>query len=177
MRFDGVAGIGARSVGKCCPRMVLRLLSTAGDAATVQRCPAAWYPPCPAAGHRLLADARYLGREWSSSGQTGFVLLHDPAGELNDLDVGVLRGPHQQGERLRAGEVLAVHQDALGLPDDVAAGQRRVELRFGFGPQHRDGRVLGQDGADQLAVVVEGVGVVCLQVERTEILFVDEQPK
>jgi hypothetical protein len=37
--------------------------------------------------------------------------------------------------------------------------------------------VLGQDGADQLAVVVEGVGVVCLQVERTEILFVDEQPK
>jgi hypothetical protein len=42
------------------------------------------------------------------------------AGEVDQFDVEVLRGPAQQVERLVGGQALPGHEDALGLADDVA---------------------------------------------------------
>jgi hypothetical protein len=43
---------------------------------------------------------------------------------------------------------LALHQDALGLPNEVAAGQRGSQLAYRRRADEGDGGVLGEDCAD-----------------------------
>lgn len=50
------------------------------------------------------------------------MLVDDEAGDFVEFDVGALRASEEQVEGLQGGEVFAVHQDAFGLADNVAAG-------------------------------------------------------
>jgi hypothetical protein len=56
------------------------------------------------------------------------VHLDCPAGDVHKLDLGVLGGVDQEGKRLLTGNAVAVHQDPLGLTDDIASGDRVAEL-------------------------------------------------
>ena len=56
--------------------------------------------------------------------------LHDPAGDVTQLEVHALGGPGQHLERLVTGEVALVAQDADGLADDLTGLERGPELRL-----------------------------------------------
>src|SRR2546430_16547654 len=53
-------------------------------------------------------------------------------GDLGELDVRVLRCLGEQGESSIGGDPVTFHQDAFGLPDEVAVDDRRAHL---LGPQ------------------------------------------
>ena len=58
-------------------------------------------------------------------------------------------------------DIEALHQDALGLSEEVADGEAIVELGLAAGSVERDGDVDGEDLAELCAVVgkrVRGVG-------------------
>jgi hypothetical protein len=55
------------------------------------------------------------------------MLVHEPAGHAHQLGIGVRGSVCQQVERLQTCEVLAVHQDAFGLADEVATGHTSIE--------------------------------------------------
>jgi len=61
--------------------------------------------------------------------ESGYVPFDDPAGDVDELDVRVLRCPERQLESSFAGEAFAVHQDAFRLADVVSATQRVAHLR------------------------------------------------
>ena len=71
---------------------------------------------------------------------------------VDQFDIGLLRSSRKCCERLEAGEVVAVHEDAFGLADDIAAGESSGELLFCGGAGQGDGGVLGEDfaGGDRL---------------------------
>src|SRR3954452_14408203 len=54
--------------------------------------------------------------------------LDDPERDVAELGVGVLRRPDEELERPLTGEVVALHHDADGLADGLAAVQRHVEV-------------------------------------------------
>jgi hypothetical protein len=53
----------------------------------------------------------------------GFVFVHQPSGDIDQFHVRFLGGAGEGGEGLEPGEVVAVHQYAFGLADDVAGGE------------------------------------------------------
>src|ERR1700761_6987482 len=93
-------------------------------------------------------------------------------GDLAELDVQPLRRAAEQVEGVVGGDPEPLHQDALGLADDVAGGQGRVQLTAELlqrpalpdGPEGDRG-VGGQDQADLAGPVVEGVGLAGVGVQ------------
>src|SRR4249920_3522675 len=56
--------------------------------------------------------------------------LGDPGRQFLEPDVESLRCPLEYVEGVTCRDVLAFHEDALGLPDDVAASERAVKRGF-----------------------------------------------
>jgi hypothetical protein len=88
-----------------------------------------------------------------------------------------LGGADERGERLQPGEVVAVHEDAFGLSDDVAASQCSVKVGFGRGADERHGGVLGEHFPDADRIVIESPGLTAVKVERTQTFAAHEQPE
>jgi hypothetical protein len=57
-----------------------------------------------------------------------FVVLHDPAGDVDQFHLCRLRGPCESLEGLYPGEVVSLHQNSFGLTYEVAACKGRFEL-------------------------------------------------
>lgn len=79
---------------------------------------------------------------------------HELLGQLGDRGIGFLRQSPQQVERGDGVDVESFHQDAFGLPDDVATRQGAAKLLAATCPGQGDrsmgrqvgGRVLDRDG-------------------------------
>jgi hypothetical protein len=67
------------------------------------------------------------------------MLINEPTGHVDKLYIGVFGSVRQHVERLQTGDIVAVHQDAFGLPNDIAAGQCGVEMVFSGRADHRHG--------------------------------------
>jgi hypothetical protein len=83
----------------------------------------------------------------------------------------------EHGEGLKTGQIVALHQDALRLADDISAGQRGLELRLGCRAEQGDGGMLGHDVADRNRLVGERVSAVAVEVQRAQRPAVQEEPK
>ena len=99
--------------------------------------------------------ARALSIAAPASSLGDFAGFREPGCDFLEAEVEALRSAPQDVEGLAGGNVLAFHENALGLPDDVAAAQRAVQR--GFTPTEvravavepgGDGEVGGDDGAE-----------------------------
>lgn len=96
-------------------------------------------------------------------------------GDVAQLGVRVLRRDDEQVERLESVDLVPLHQDALGLTDDVAGVESGAQTGRGAAGLHRDGGVHGEQHGDGLVVIGEGVGLGRVDVERAEVVALDEQ--
>ena len=67
---------------------------------------------------------------WSSAALVGIGLLaglDQPLGDISELDVEMLGGADQDSKGLITGYALALHENPLGLPDQLTGGQGAVE--------------------------------------------------
>jgi hypothetical protein len=63
-----------------------------------------------------------------------------------------LAGPDEQLERLNGGELVALHQDALRLPDEIPDVGRDLQLLDSLSIGHGDGGMRGEQGTYVLRV-------------------------
>ena len=101
----------------------------------------------------------------------------DRGRDVQQFAIGVLGRPGQQREGDVGTDLVAFHQDALRLPDDVPVHQRHREAVLALGADHRDGRVAGEQQAVVLGFGIERIGAAGVQVQRTQVLLVYEQLK
>lgn len=87
----------------------------------------------------------------------------------------MLAGANEGLEPLCGGEVVARHQDSLGLADDVAGLVSLVESidLLGEGEGEGDGGAAGEEETDLFGLIVEGVGTACIEIEGAEVVAVD----
>ena len=79
------------------------------------------------------------------------------------------------GERVVVGQVPLTHEDPLGPPDEVTTVGLQLQVALAPGRHQGDGGMGGEDGADGDRVVVKGVPLRRVHVERAQRVLVDEQ--
>ena len=82
-------------------------------------------------------------------------MLDDPCGDVTQLDVVVLRQPSQEVEGAVGVEVVALHQDALRLTDQLARVDRDLQALFVVGGCEGHRRMGHEDRGDRDVVVIE----------------------
>ena len=98
----------------------------------------------------------------------------DALSDVQQFGVRFLGQPSQQCEGLYGIDPEAFHDDALGLADEVTAGDRAVHLFGCLGTGHGDRGVLGKDLAVEERVVIEDARLAAIEVERSEVVLMDE---
>jgi hypothetical protein len=78
-------------------------------------------------------------------------------GDHSHRGVGVLGHPGEEFKRSHRTDFEALHHDALGLTDHVAAGQRRFELMLAVFCDESDRGVGGEHRGDGLGFIVESL--------------------
>src|SRR6476659_2916843 len=94
-------------------------------------------------------------------------------GEVSKFSVLLLADSGQYLERLVGGDLVALHQDPFGLPDQVAAVDRPVELVDRLGAGVGDRGMAGEDQTGVFGFVGERVRLVAVQVEGSQAVAVD----
>ena len=94
-------------------------------------------------------------------------VLDDPRRHVAQLDVVVLRQATQEVERAIGVEVVALHQDALRLADQLARIDRDLQALFVVGGGERHRRMGHEDRGDRDVIVVECVDALGVEVERS----------
>jgi hypothetical protein len=81
----------------------------------------------------------------------------------------------EQVESVTGGQPLAFHQNALGLPDDIARAQSPVQRGFAIVDlvaavrhRHAHSQVRGQDRAELLVLIAESIRRRAVEAERAE---------
>ena len=90
-----------------------------------------------------------------------------------EFPVGVLADPGQHQERAFPADVVTLHQDALGLPDQVAADHGFGELGLLPDAGVGDGGMGGEEEPDLFGLVVECVGCAGVEVQCAEVVAFD----
>ena len=110
------------------------------------------------------------------AGCGGFGCVGDELrGDGVELDVVVLGESGDEGEGVVGVDVEAFHHDAFGLADDVPTGQRGAQLVFLLCSGEGDRGVGGEDQADRFGFFGERTGGCCVEVQRPEVVALDEQ--
>jgi hypothetical protein len=119
--------------------------------------------PGPGMSPRGLAPPRWAATQVVRAGDAGF---GEPARDLDQFDVGVLGGTDEHPEGLFAGDAEPLHEDALGLPDEVAAFQRLVEVSGVVDAVEQQCGLQPEQAGRGARGFVERVGRARVEVER-----------
>ena len=110
------------------------------------------------------------------AGCGGFGCVGDELrGDGVEFDVLLLGESGDEGEGVVGVDVEAFHHDAFGLADDVPTRQRGAQLVFLLCSGEGDRVVGGEDQADRLGFFGERTGRRSVEVQRPEIIALDEQ--
>jgi hypothetical protein len=96
-------------------------------------------------------------------------------GHVAAFDVGVLGSPGQDREGLLGGHLVPLHEDALGLTDQVARRHRDAQILFVSCAAQRHGRLGGERQPLTAGLRVEAPELRGVQVQRTQAVLIGEQ--
>src|SRR5699024_4428295 len=96
-------------------------------------------------------------------------------GDFGEARVGPVARRRQKEERLLRRDLVSFHEDAFRLTDHVSRHDGLVELDGASRLRESNCGVCCHQQADALGVVVEHVGLFRVQVQRSEVLVLDEQ--